>query len=64
MEVNKTQIRKLEFKILFQKNSCVDCIQVFKVCEIGCHSVFVLELETVWNPAHLLWSICDLRHAE
>lgn len=38
---------KIESKILFQKNLCADCILVFKVHEIVCLSMFVLELEVV-----------------
>lgn len=51
-------MRKLEFKTLFQKISCADCILVFKVHDIACLSVFVFEREVVWSPVCLLWSIC------
>lgn len=57
-------MRKIEFKILFQKSSCVDCILIFKFHEIVCLSVFVLELEIVWSLVRLLWSIPDLCYAK
>lgn len=63
-KVSKTQMTKLTLKILFQKNSCADCLPVLKVPSAVGLPVFLLDLEIVWRPVLLLWSIPAVCHAE